>query len=291
MELLDLRVFAKVSELLSVSGAADALGLPKSTASRSLSRLEQHLGVALIYRSNRKISLTETGVLFAAHARKILDDVDDAEQKVGQIRHTPRGLLRVSAPVTPGQWMIAPLIGDYLRQYPEMEVSLSLTSSKVEPLMDEVDVVIHTGELEDSRLIAKRLGTASLKLLATPAYLELYGAPESPEALVKHALLDIATSGSEWRLSNGSEVLAIHVRPRFSANDTGTVRTVLLDGLGLGWLPDYLCKQDLAEGRLVHVMPGWARGDRDIHAVFSKHRTLSPKVRSFIDFLGSRFNK
>jgi DNA-binding transcriptional LysR family regulator len=289
IELIDIRVFAKVSELMSVSAVAKVLSMPKSTVSRSLSRLEAHLGVALIYRSNRKISLTDTGIFFAESVRQILNDVEEAEQKVGQIRHTPRGLLRVSAPLTPGQWMIAPLIGEYLRLYPEVQVSLALTSSKVEPLTDEVDVVIRTGLLEDSRLIAKRLGTVSLKLLATRSYLDVHGTPLAAEDLAGHTLMDIAAGPVDWCLRRGTESATVQVHPRFSANDTGTIRSVLLADIGLGWLPDYLCRQDIAEGRLVHVMPEWERGDRDIHAVFPRHRTVSPKVRTFVDFLRDRF--
>jgi DNA-binding transcriptional LysR family regulator len=264
--------------------------MPKSTVSRSLTRLEAHLGVALIYRSNRKLALTDTGLLFAEHAKKIIDDVQDAELRVGQIRYTPRGMLRVSAPVTPGQFMVAPLVADYLRLYPEVQVSLSLTSNKVEPLTDEMDVVIRTGELEDSRLLARRLGSASLKLFAAPAYVERHGTPLAPDDLCAHTLLDIADGPNEWRLRRDKETERVHVQARFAANDTSTIRTVVLSGLGLAWLPEYLCRQDVAEGRLLHVMPDWERGEREIHAVFPKHRTLSPKVRSFVDFLAEHIN-
>ncbi len=290
LELIDVRVFAKIAELMSVSTAARVLCMPKSTVSRSLTRLEAHLGVALIYRSNRKLALTDTGVLFAEHARRILDDVEDAEERVGQIRHTPRGMLRVSAPVTPGQFMVAPLVAGYLRLFPEVQISLSLTSNKVEPFTDEIDVVIRTGALEDSRLLAKRLGCVSLMLFATPGYLQQHGTPQCPDDLLEHTLLDIADGPNEWHLKRDRETAALQIRPRFAANDTSTIRTVVLSGLGLAWLPDYLCREDLAEGRLVHVLQEWERGEREIHAVFPKHRTLSPKVRSFVDFLTANFN-
>lgn len=289
MELIDIQVFAKISELMSVSAAAQVLGIPKSTASRSLTRLEKHLGVALIYRTNRKVSLTETGLLFVEEARRILLDIQEAEQKVGQIRHTPRGLLRVSAPVTPGQWMIAPLIADYLTRYPEMQVSLELTSHKIEPMTDQFDIVIRTGTLEDSGLIARKLGTAKLKLVATPTYLQSRGTPAAPQELANHVLLDKFVGTVDWAMNNGSESESVRVNVSFTANDTSSIRTVVLGGLGIGWLPDYLCRDDLESGRLVHVLPRWNRGNRDIYAVFSRHRTVSPKVRSFIDFLSERF--
>ncbi|MFM0314081.1 LysR substrate-binding domain-containing protein [Paraburkholderia nemoris] len=290
IELIDIRVFSKLSELMSFSAVARVLAMPKSSVSRSLSRLEEHLGVALIIRSNRKVTLTDTGVLFAESAKKILNEVEEAEEKVGQVRLTPRGLLRVSSPVTPGQFMIAPLVPEYLAAYPDVQVSLELTSSKIEPLTDEMDVVIRTGALEDSRLIAKRLGSARLVLVSTPAYLRKSGAPESPVDLPAHFLLDIADGPGEWRLRRDEEVSTIGIHPRFFANDTSTLRTVLLSGSGLAWLPDYLCRQDIAEGRLVRVMPDWERGEREINAVFPRHRTLSPKVRSFVDFLAAHFN-
>ncbi len=290
IELIDIRVFSKLSELMSFSSVARVLAMPKSSVSRSLTRLEEHLGVALIIRSNRKVALTDTGLLFAESAKKILDEVEEAEEKVGQVRLTPRGLLRVSSPVTPGQFMIAPLVPEYLATYPDVQVSLELTSSKMEPLTDEMDVVIRTGALEDSRLIAKRLGSARLVLVSTPAYLRKSGTPESPADLPAHFLLDIADGPCEWRLRRGEESSSIAVHPRFFANDTSTLRTVLLAGSGLAWLPDYLCHQDIAEGRLVRVMLDWERGEREINAVFPRHRTLSPKVRSFVDFLARHFN-
>lgn len=289
MELVDIRVFAKISELMSLSAAANVLGMPKSSVSRSLTRLEKHLGVALLYRTNRKLALTDTGLLFAEDAHRILSSIEEVEQKVGQVRLTPRGLLRVSAPVTPGQWMLAPLIAEYLVRYPEMNVALTLTSHKVEPMAEEIDVVIRTGELEDSRLAARRLGTVELKLVATPAYLKAHGTPEVPADLVGHALLDIFAGNVEWRMDKDAETESVRVHTRFSANDTSTIRTVLLNGTGIGWLPDYLCQEDLAAGTLIHVLPGWGRGKRDIHAVFPQHRTVSPKVRSFVDFLCERF--
>ncbi|WP_233836404.1 LysR family transcriptional regulator [Paraburkholderia sp. ZP32-5] len=289
IELTDIRVFSKLSELTSFSAVSRVLGMPKSSVSRSLARLEEHLGVALVIRSNRKLALTETGLLFAESARKILSEVEDAEEKVGQVRLTPRGLLRVSSPVTPGQFMIAPLIPDYLAAYPDVQVSLALTSSRVAPLADDIDVVIRTGELEDSRLVARKLGCAQLMLVSTPAYLREHGVPQSPADLASQFLLDIADGPSVWPLRRGSELVSVPVSPRFFANDTSTIRRVLLGGSGLAWLPDYLCRQDIAEGKLVHVMPDWERGQRDIHAVFPRHRTLTPKVRSFIDFLAERF--
>lgn len=289
MELVDLRVFAKISELMSLSATANVLGMPKSSVSRSLTRLEKHLGVALLYRTNRKLALTDTGLQFAEDARRILSDVEEAEQKVGQIRQTPRGLLRVSAPVTPGQWMIAPLVAEYLMRYPEMNVALTLTSHKVAPMAEEIDVVIRTGDLEDSRLAARRLGTVALKLVATPDYLKAHGMPQVPGDLAGHALLDIFAGDVEWRMDKDAETASVLVHTRFSANDTSTIRAVVLRGGGIGWLPDYLCQEDLAAGTLVHVLPGWGRGKRDIHAVFPQHRTVTPKVRSFVDFLCERF--
>jgi DNA-binding transcriptional LysR family regulator len=291
IELLDIRVFAKLSELASISEVARILGMPKSSVSRSLSRLEEHLGVALMMRSNRKLVLTETGLLFAGSAGRILNEVEEAEAKVGQVRVVPHGLLRVSSPVTPGQFMIAPLVPEYLAAYPEVQVSLALTSNKIEPLADEVDVVIRTGDLEDSRLVARRLGRVRLMLVSTPAYLHKAATPQSPDELATHFLLDIAEGPCEWRLRRGGELVQVPVQPRFFANDTSTIRTVVLAGAGMAWLPDYLCREDVAQGRLVHVLPDWDRGERDIHAVFPGHRTLSPKVRSFIDFLAARFSR
>ncbi len=156
---------------------------------------------------------------------------------------------------------------------------------------EDIDVVIRTGTLKDSGLAARRLAAVALKLVAAPSYLQANGTPEIPADLARHKLLDCGASKIEWRMHKGAEVETVHGDMLFSANDTGTVRTVVLSGAGIGCLPDYLCRADLESGALVHVLPQWSRGNHDIHAVFPQHRTVSPKVRSFIDFVCQRIER
>jgi DNA-binding transcriptional LysR family regulator len=285
MEIEDLRLFAAIAQRANLTEAARQLQLPKSSASRSIARLEQALGISLLYRSNRKILLTEAGTLFLEHASAILERLDEANSVLDDLRNTPRGSLKVSAPVNPGQFMIAPLVGRFLDQYPDIDLSLTLTGEAVEPLTGDVDVAIRTGELRDSSLMARRLGVAHLGLYASPAYLAARGVPNDPEELGGHDLMDIAARGDFWKLSSAARTTQIRVAPRLLVNDTTVVKTILLSGFGLGWLPTYMCQEEIKDGRLQRVLTDWSRGQREIHALFACHRLISPKVRVFIDFI------
>jgi DNA-binding transcriptional LysR family regulator len=289
LELSDIRAFAKIAELKSISRAATVLSIPKSTISRSLARLEAQLGVALIYRSNRRLMLTETGMTFWEHAQRVLETLADAELAIANTGKKPTGLLRIAAPVTLGQFLIAPLIADFMRDFPDIRVSFSLISHKVDMLAEDIDVLFRAGALEDSQLMARRLAVSPLLLVGTQSYIDQTCEPLHPRDLVNHTLIDIQNGPVEWMLQSDAEPFSVRVNPRFMSNDTGAILTVLRNGAGLGWLPEYLCRNALKSGELVHVLKGWRRGEREIHALYLGHRTLLPKVRVFLDFLKSRF--
>lgn len=292
LDLNDIRVFAKVAELQSVSGAARALAMPKSSVSRSVARLEVALGAGLLRRSTRRLGLTEAGALFHEHCRRVLGEAAEAEQAVAQLHAVPRGLLRVSAPITLGQAVLGPLLPAFLERYPQVRVSLELTSRRVDILEEGVDVAVRIGALPDSSLLARRLGTSRSSLLASPAYLARHPPPREPADLASHTAVDLqlggATGRRAWHMIRlGDEAAEVEVEPRLLANDPGVVRLAVLGGAGLGWLPSFLCADDLAAGRLVEVLPGWRRPGPDIHAVFPGQRggAPSPTVRVFVDFL------
>jgi DNA-binding transcriptional LysR family regulator len=285
MELADLRLFVAIARIGNLTEAARHLHLAKSSASRSLTRLEEDLGISLIYRSNRKVLLTEAGELFCDHAVAILAEYDEATSSLDELRRSPRGMLKVSAPVNPGQFLIAPLLGRFLERYPEIDITLLLTGEAIEPLTADVDVAIRTGDLRDSSLMARRLGVAHLGLYASTAYLAVHGRPHEPEDLVRHALVDIAERGDAWPLTSPSRKVDIPVRPRMLVNDTTVIKTVVLSGFGIGWLPTYMGEAEVRRGLLERVLVEWSRGAREVHAVFASHRLISPKVRAFIDFL------
>lgn len=290
MQIEDLRLFVLTARLTNLTEAARRLNVAKSSASRSLARLEEEIGLSLLYRSNRRILLTEAGTLFFDHARTMLEQLDEAESALDELRRAPSGVLRVSVPVNPGQFLIAPLIGPFLQSNPAVDLRLTLTSESIEPLTGEVDIAIRTGELKDSSLLARRLGVAHLGLYASPQYLAAKGTPLEPADLDRYMLVDLSDRGDSWTLSDGGRRIEVPVRPRLLVNDTTVIKAMLVSGHGLGWLPGYMCQEEVAAGLLVRVLPAWSRGSRDIHAVFACHRLISPKVRAFIDFLAEHLD-
>jgi DNA-binding transcriptional LysR family regulator len=290
MDIEDLRLFVLTARLSNLTEAARQLHVAKSSASRNLAKLEEKLGISLLYRSNRRILLTEAGTVFFNYARDVLKQLDEAGSALDELKQSPQGLLRVVVPVNPGQFLIAPLIGEFLGRYPAIDLRLILTSESIEPLTGEVDIAIRTGELRDSSLIARRLGVAHLGLYASPHYLAAHGAPGHPSDLGRYTLIDIMDRGDVWSLSDGADHVDIPVSPRLLVNDTTVIKTMLSSGHGLGWLPTYMCQDEVDAGLLVRILPDWSRGSREIHAVFACHRLISPKVRAFIDFFAERLD-
>jgi DNA-binding transcriptional LysR family regulator len=290
MDIDDLRLFVVTARFSNLTEAARNLRIAKSSASRNIARLETELGISLLYRSNRKILLTEAGTLFFDYASGVLDRLDEASSALDELKQTPRGNLKVSVPVNPGQFLIAPLIGQFLERYPAINLSLTLTSEAIEPLTGDVDIAIRTGEMKDSSLIARLLGVAHLGLYASPRYLEAFGTPQHPSELVKHRLIDIIDRGDVWKLTKDKEAAEVPVAPNLLVNDTTVIKTTLASGYGIGWLPTYMCKPEVEAGQLVQILHGWSRGKREIHAVFACHRLISPKVRVFIDFFAEHLS-
>lgn len=289
LTLIDILVLAKVAELRSVTRTAKTLGMPKSSVSRNLARLEEELGAPLIQRAGKQLSLTDSGQVFYQHALRILGDVDEAQIAVGQMRSSPRGHLRVAAPVTSGQFLLAPLLPEFLARYPDVTLALELTSRRIDPIEEQIDVVIHVGPLEDSRLVARKLGAFPLWLYGSPAYLAQRGTPTKVGDLSRHTVLDIFEGPHNWELEGPDGKVTMAVAPRLSINDPSAVMTAAAGGTGLGWMPPFLCAQDVEAGLLVHVLPDWRRGVREVHALFPGPRTLSPRARAFIDFLLEKF--
>ena len=285
MDIEDLRLFVLMRRLGNLTEAARQLHLPKSTASRSIAALEDSAGMALITRSNRGIVMTEAGSLLYDPALKILERYDEASSGLDQLRQSPKGILKVSVPVNPGQFLIAPLIGRFLDRYPQVEINLFLTGDAVEPLANDVDVAIRTGKLRDSSIVARKLGIAHLGLYASPTYLAVKERPTEPEQLEAHELVDIADRGDTWTLSNTSRTVSIPAHCRLLVNDTTVIKTVLIAGFGVGWLPTYMGDTEVRRGVLERILLPWSRGEREVHALFAQHRLSSPKVRAFIDYI------
>ena len=284
LDLAHLRAFARIADLGSVSGAARSLGMPKSSVSRSLSRLEDAFGTSLIERSTRHLRLTDAGLLLHRHARRILDDVSEAENAVGGLIGRPSGTLRISVGFTFAAGPLAPMLPGFLARYPDVRVVLTVDNRLVDLLTEEIDVSIRIGPLSASELIARKLGTVELWPCASPAYLAGHGRPETMDALLTHKLLAHADRRVPWRIRTPSgEMREVEIEPGTVIPEPAVTKVMLLGGAGIGWLPDFDAVDALAAGTLVRLLPDHTAESVDVHALYPSHRSLSAKVRVFID--------
>jgi DNA-binding transcriptional LysR family regulator len=292
-DLNDMLLFAEVVERGGFAAAGRALGLPKSRLSRRVAALEAQLGVRLLQRTTRKLSLTEVGEAYLRHCQALRESAQAAADTVAQVQTEPRGTLRVACPVTLAQTMLAELMPDFLARHPLVRVEM-LVSNRVVDLVEEgVDVALRVRTtLDDSgSLVIKRLGDDAPVLVASPALLARQGTPATLEELGR--LDSMAMSTTDGRASvrltgpDGRETTVQHT-PRYVADDLLTLHVAALAGTGMCWLPSYMCEDDLRQGRLVRLLPDWQPPRGIVHAVFPSRRGLTPAVRRFLDFLGEQ---
>lgn len=286
LDFADLRAFARIADLGSISATARALRMPKSSVSRSLARLEQSIGAVLVERSTRHLRLTDAGLLLQRHARRILDDVGEAENAVGGLVGAPRGDLRVSVPFTFAAGPLAPMLPGFALRYPEVRVVLSIDNRPIDLLAEEADIAIRIGPLPNSELIARRLATFALWPCASPTYLANAPPVEAPADLLVHRLIAHADRRQRWTFRTpAGTVRDVEFDPGIVVPEPDVVRTMLLGHAGIGMLPDFHAADHLSTGRLVRVLPALQCGTVDAHALYPSHRSLSAKVRVFIDAL------
>jgi LysR family transcriptional regulator AphB len=287
-DLNDMALFALVVETGSFTAAAARAGLPKSTVSRRLARLEERLGVRLIERSTRRLRVTEAGEAYRAHCQRILEEADRAEQTVQALLGAPRGPLRLTASVSVGQCLLAPVLGLFLARYPDIEVHLELTNRRVDLLAEQFDLALRIGPLEDTRLVARTLGDTRLRLCASPDYLARAGVPETPADLARHATLamrDVALRTDRWTLIGPDGISRPSLRPRAVVNDFMILHQLALAGQGIVCLPTFVGGEDLAAGRLVPVLPAWTGPGKPLSAVYPSARGATPKLRALLEHL------
>jgi len=288
MDLNEILVFARVVQAGSFTAAATQLGLPKSTVSRKVSALEERLKSRLLQRTTRKLSLTDVGRTYYDYCARIVGEVEDGERAVSRLQETPRGLLRVTAPVSVA--FLGPIVSDYLRRYPEVRVDLFCTSRAVDLVEERFDVGIRAGALPDSTLIARSLGQVQWFLVATPAYLKRRGRPRSPEDLKQHdcLLFGVGLDGAGVRLESAERSVQVAISARLVVTDMDVLHAVTTAGLGIALLPAFLCVEELRTGRLERVLADWNAPSTPVHVVYPSTRHLSPKVKTFVDHLQQR---
>ena len=292
MDLNDIIVFTRVVETKSFTGAADQLGLPKSTVSRKLAQLEERLGVRLLQRTTRKLALTEIGQAYYERCARIVADLQAAEQLVTDMQATPRGRLRVTAPIDLSSRYVGGVIAEFVALHADINVELDATDRVVDLIEEGYDVALRFGQLTESTLIARKLCTLDSGLCASPAYLAKHGTPRTIEDLDEHdRVLFLPTPRVQgWQLVNGDQTYELGRPARFTSNNVGAVRDAVLAGAGITAMGDFQIACDIAEGRLVRLLPEWRGRAVDCHAVYPARQNLPPRLALFLDHLVKSFN-
>ncbi len=296
-DLNDMYYFAEVVERGGFAAAGRVLGVPKSRLSRRRSELEAQLGVRLLQRTTRRLSLTDAGETFLRHAQTAREAAQNAQAAIEQTQREPTGTVRVSCPVTMAQGTVGALIPEFLRLYPKVRIEMMVSNRTINLLEEGIDVALRVrASLEDSgSLVVKRLGTTRQILVASPELLAIHGVPESPHDLgskIPTLALNSADGNSTLPLSSPSgEPIVIHHQARYVADDLDTLKYAVLNGIGVYWMPDYMVRDDVARGNLVEVLPGWRLPGGIFHAAFLSRRNMAPALRVFLDFLGDRLPK
>lgn len=288
-----MEVFAATVAEGSFSAAGRCLGLTPSAVSRTIDRIEARLGVRLLLRSTRALALTAEGEAYLRAARRILADLDDAEQVIAD-QGAPRGRLRISAAQAHGRLTIVPLLGDFVRRHPNILVDISLADRLVDLAAGQADVAIRFGPLADSLLTARRLGESRRVIVASPAYLAQHGTPGVPEDLHGHNCLNFNFRRAEpiWPFRNGAREYSLPVRGNIEANNGETLGQLAAAGVGIARVGAFSIADEIASGALVPILEDYNPGDVEaIHAVFAGGANTPARVRVFVDFLAKRLGR
>lgn len=289
MDLNDVLTFTQVVRAGSFTAAARELGIRKSSVSRRVSALEESLGSRLLQRTTRALRLTDEGRVFYDHCLRALAEIEDGKQALGGMGASPRGMLRITAPLSFG--FLGPIVAEFLRRWPEVEVELVCTDRVVDLVEEGFDVAIRAGKLPDSSLIARRIGSLPRLLVASPSYLRRRRPPRQPADLASHECVSFGTRRSPWLLQSEGASIEVPIVSRLLVNDYDLLRQAIVTGLGIGLVPEPDCVEQLADGRLKRVLPAWSGVETPIHAVYPSLRHLSSKVKAFVDHLQARMGR
>lgn len=280
--------FVYVAETESFTKASKKMSISTAQVSRQISALEQRLDVKLLYRTTRKVSLTEEGRVFYQHCRSVLDGLDEAERVITNLQSKPHGKIKLTAPVTYGEQQVMPLVNNFVQQYGDVEVYANLSNQRIDLVEEGYDLAIRLGKLTDSTMMAKKLGKRTNYLCASPAYIEEYGMPHTLSELSKHSCL-LGTLDF-WHFNVSGKDKNIRVNGRLRYNSGNSLVDAALKGLGIVQLPDYYVQDYLRTGALVTLLDNYRESDEGIWAVYPHNRQLSPKIRLLVDYLSQHIN-
>lgn len=288
---LEMQVFCTVVDKGNFVGAAEPLDMSKAAVSRHVNALEERLGVRLIQRTTRRLSLTDEGRQFYHQAREVLALMDQAEEAVTSASPEPTGVLRVNAPLSFGVLHLAPVWADFMRLYPKIELDISLNDRQVDLIDEGFDAAVRIARMESSSLIGRRLAGTRMRLCASPDYLASHPAITTLSDLEQHGAIAYTnfSSGNEWHFTGPSGPESVRTRSTVRCNNGDTCRSITVAGGGISLQPSFMVSNDLSTGVLVEVLPEYKSVELGVYIVYPTRKHLSPKVRALINFLAERF--
>lgn len=289
MNIEHLKLFVRLASSQSISMAGHELGLSPAVASAHINKLEEGLGVRLVHRTTRKVSLTEEGQAFLPYAEEVLASVEAARSAVGVGHGNPTGTLRVTAPASFGRMHLIPALKGFMEQYPDLTVDFRFSDSIIDMVEGGFDVAIRVAELKDSTLVARKLAPDRRIVVASPEYLEKFGTPKHPQDLANHECI-ILMGMDNWVFKTSDSALSVRTSGRFRTDNGDAMRDATIDGLGISINSIWSVYQQLQRGELVEILPDYPLAmDASIWAVYPSSRLIALKVRAFIDYFAEHF--
>lgn len=289
----EMRVFSAVVDASSFVAAADSLGMSKAAVSRYVSELEQRLGVRLMHRTTRKLSLTPEGEVFLVRCRDILANIESSEAEISTRSVTASGLLKVSLPVSFGIRHLAPLWSEFLADHPQVTLDVQLADRVIDLVDEGFDLAVRIARLPDSSLISRQLTSTRLVLCAAPSYLKRRGTPAHPSELAQHDVLgySLMAMGDQWQFTGPEGPVCVKVRPRMWTNNGDSCVAAALQGSGIQLQPTFLIDEVLASGQLVEILPQFRSVELGIYAIYPSRKFVLPKVRAMVEFLANKLQR
>lgn len=284
MDLNEINVFIKIVQTGSFSQAAKLLQMPNSTVSHKVSTLEKRLGLTLIQRTTRKLHITPAGLAYFKRCLQGLEEIRAAEQEIAASQGEPQGLLRVTGPVELNGGALPEVISEYMRRFPKVQIEVLLTGRRIDLLSEGVDLAIRAGDLKDSTLIAKKIGSVYFALFATAKYLKNKETPKHPRDLRQHRCIQFTPVGhDEWKLTGPQGAYNVALSGPYWVDDLMLAKRLALQGEGIAFLPSHLCTGEVDRGKLVRILPEWRSNLTPIHFVYASQKFVTPKLQSFME--------
>jgi DNA-binding transcriptional LysR family regulator len=286
-KLTSMTVFVRVAKAGSFAGGASELGISRAMTTKHIMQLESSLGTRLFNRTTRSLSLTDVGASYLERCQQVLMDVEEMEAAVTHLQTEPRGVLKISAPPVIGATHITRAVAEFLKIHPDLTVDMILQSSPGDLIDEGIDIAIYLGDLDDTSMVARKLGSSPMVICASPEYLAKHGTPKTPEDLYHHSCLInwASTPRNKWKFKGKIGYITVSVSGRMQSNVADANRIAAINGLGLVMLATYVVGRDIERGKLVPVLENYVLPPLDIHAVYPHRKYLSAKVRRFLDFL------